>query len=224
MSSIKFADGRGGTFEMDLPGNDSDDWNVVMQESIDLNKGEFILDEFKKSFPHIKIKSYEELCRIASRSKALGKWLIQANLDYSLDSNLPLFLKNKIKPAEFAELSKDVRKIKLVVASNSVKRQALAEEYQANLAKLEKDEEENLSHMKKKSKILEILTLDSTVLPLSLQLQIDGFDPTLYGLSQENKRMFAREILIQFKKSLVDLVIANPEVDIKKLIEENATK
>lgn len=212
------------SIDVEQPDIDFENWTIVQEESISYDKPQFILDEWNKEFPDNQIDSYEKLVAVASRSKAMTLWLIDSNAKYSDYTQLPLFLENLISPKEYVALTTDIIEVNKVVADYSIKRQNLAKDYQQKLRKNESEEKETLDKIKSKSKLLQIMTLKQELLPLTLQMAIENYVPSDQTIMQESRRVYAREILIKFKKALVQELIKNPKLDVNNVIKMNELK
>jgi hypothetical protein len=206
------------------PSDDSSDWFVVQEESLSLDKGQLILNQFKQEFPHFNVNSYDELTEACSRSEYFNDWLINANLKFSEFSQVPLFLKDSIKGEEFKEIQNNLTKVNKIIGLNSQKKQKLAAEYKNSIKHIDLNEKNEIGKILDSNKILKILSLKSTYLPFSIQLMIQKYVPNDLDEVQESRRMYGRECLIRYKKYLVDLVISDPTFDIDAEIESNKIK
>lgn len=209
-------------FTVNRPDVDTDNWTVVKQESLSYDKGSIILSKFNEEFPKIAIDSYELLCKICSRSRSLNEWLITKNLEFSEFSQLPLFLKDKITPKSFQTLQVDIVKLNTTVATFAKKRETLARKYEEDLIKLEREELAEVVKLKGNNKILKVLSLNSTYLPITIQLAIENYIPT--DSLADSRRTYGRECLIQYKSALIDLIINDPDINIDAVIESSVLK
>lgn len=221
------------SFSMEIDGNvftvdnneiNYEDWTVIKQESYKLSKSELVLAKFRKDFSAFQIDDYEMLTRVCSRSSKLTEWLINANLIFSDEAQLPLFLKDIVEPKQFNSLQTDLTKINKVISDYSIKKRDLAERYKNDLKRLDNEEEIDVNKIKSKDKLLTVLSLNSTCLPLTLQLQIEKYVPKDKENMQESREMYGRESLIQYKKMLCKIVMEIEDVDIKKIIDDNQLK
>lgn len=224
MSTFEFNKNENELFEFEVPSMNEEEWMVVQQESITFDKGEFILEEFKKDFPGVNVTDYDMLCNVASRSKRLSSWLAAANLNYSEMTQLPLFLKDLVDTKQYLEVQTDIVKVKKTVTKYSQERQKLAEEYRVKLKKIEENEQLELNKVKENNQILYALTLNSQYLPLSLQLLIEGYVPTASGTMEESRKVFGRELLIQYKKTLIELYLKDPSINLREVVTLNEVK
>jgi arsenate reductase-like glutaredoxin family protein len=216
------ADGK--TYSVKDPDGNFKDWTVIKQESFKLDKSTLILDKFKKDFPQYKIDDYEFLTRACSRSKEMTQWLINANLEYADEAQTPLFAKDIIEPGHFKQLQSKITEISKVISKQSLKKRELADKYKSDLKDLENEEKILVNKIKGDDKYVKILSLNSTYLPFTLQIQIEGYVPKDKENLQESRDVFARETLIQYKRTLCQMVKDNPKVDIDGVIESNLLK
>lgn len=214
----------GSVFTVDNNDINYEDWTVIKQESYKLSKSELVLSKFKKDFSAFQIDDYEMLTRVCSRSKKLTEWLINANLIFSDEAQLPIFLKDIVEPKQFSNLQSDLTRINKVISDYSIKKRELADKYKNDLRKLDVEEENAVDKIKEKDKLLTVLSLNSTCLPLTLQLQIEKYVPKDIENMQESREMYGRESLIQYKKMLCKIVMEVKDVDIKKIIDDNQLK
>lgn len=224
MTSFEFKKNNDELFEFEVPSMNEEEWMVVQQESVTFDKGEFIIEEFKKDFPGVNVSDYDMLCNVASRSKRLASWLAVANLKYSEMTQLPLFLKDLVDTKTYLDVQKDIVKVKKIVTKHSQERQKIADEYKAKLKKIEQDEQNELNKVKENNQILYALTLNSQYLPLSLQLLIEGYVPTASGTMEESRKVFGRELLIKYKKTLIELYLEDTSISLRDVVTLNEVK
>lgn len=214
---------NGKTYEFDDPSGNSDDWTVVKQESYKLSKRETVLKKFNEEF-QFDVEDYDQLTRVCSRSKVFTNWLINANLAYSEEAQLPLFVKDVIEPQHFRKLQSTLSKINVIYSEQSLKKKKLAEQFKNDLKVIEQEEIDLADKLKKQDKLLHILAMNSTYLPFSIQLKIEKYVPKDEEKSQESREVFGRECLINYKRMLCKVVIDNPGIDIVELINTNMLK
>lgn len=223
----------GKSYEVRTPDKDPSNWIVIKQESLSYEKGDIILDKFREEYPQFNIVSYDELTKLCSRSKIFTDWLIKANAEYAEFAQLPLFLVDKVKPENYTKLQNKLTNISKEQSNFGKLKTALAIKYQEELRKLNEKEKQlidkNLNEPiddtdLKLNKILKVLSIDSTYLPFSLQMVIQRYVPSSLEDPQESGRVYAREILIRYKESLVDAVLNNPDLNVDELIKTNMLK
>jgi hypothetical protein len=213
-----------GDLEVKLPDETLDNWVVVKQQSIKYVKGDIILEKFNKDFPHAVVDSYDVICDLASRSTKISEWLVNANTVYSELAEMPLYLDGLVEPKIYKGLTQDIQRINETIGSFSQSRQQLAEKYKNELKILEKKEKEAINKIKGDNKFLRVLTLNTTSLPLTLQLMINGYSPSNSENLQESPKVFAREMLINYKVSLIKKIIEDPNFKVDIVIDDNQLK
>jgi hypothetical protein len=213
-----------GDLEVKLPDETLDNWVVVKQQSIKYVKGDIILEKFNKDFPHAVVDSYDVICELASRSTKISEWLVNANTVYSELAEMPLYLDGLVEPKIYKGLTHDIQRINETIGSFSQSRQQLAEKYKNELKVLEKKEKEAINKIKGDNKFLRVLTLNTTSLPLTLQLMINGYSPSNSENLQESQKVFAREMLINYKVSLIKKIIEDPNFKVDTVIDDNQLK
>jgi hypothetical protein len=213
-----------GDLEVKLPDETLDNWVVVKQQSIKYVKGDIILEKFNKDFPHAVVDSYDVICDLASRSTKISEWLVNANTIYSELAEMPLYLDGLVEPKIYKGLTQDIQRINETIGSFSQSRQQLAEKYKNELKILEKKEKEAINKIKGDNKFLRVLTLNTTSLPLTLQLMINGYSPSNSENLQESQKVFAREMLINYKVSLIKKIIEDPNFKVDIVIDDNQLK
>jgi hypothetical protein len=213
-----------GDLEVKLPDETLDNWVVVKQQSIKYVKGDIILEKFNKDFPHAVVGSYDVICELASRSTKISEWLVNANTIYSELAEMPLYLDGLVEPKIYKGLTQDIQRINETIGSFSQNRQQLAEKYKNELKILEKKEKEAIDKIKGNNKFLRVLTLNTTSLPLTLQLMINGYSPSNSENLQESQKVFAREMLINYKVSLIKKIIEDPNFKVDIVIDDNQLK
>jgi hypothetical protein len=202
----------------DIP-TDTSKWVVIKEESYRPDKRKFVLDRFKKDYPQIPVKDdVDTIYALCSRSAALTQWLAAVNMQYSITESEPTYYRDKLDPSRFSTVSEQLLSIR------SINREKSAAELEA--ANRYKQEMENISRrFTVPSDIVKetrVIMMNSTELPLSIQLSIENYTPAQRG--GPDRKAFAREALIRYKVALLDLIKKDSNVDIEKVIKENLTK
>jgi anion-transporting ArsA/GET3 family ATPase len=217
--------GSYGTIKFSPPSDRVNDWLVIKQESISYDKDVVLLESYNKNFPYAKVNNYEELTDIVSRSSKLNEWFANESLKYGMAVQVPLYLKNKLEPSQFKEVSRKIAEINDIIANSSKIRQAEAVKYKETLDTINTDEKSQIDNIIKDDNIVEVLTLSSERLPISIQLLINRYTPKDADIDEKlAKKSFSRECLISYKTSLLELVQQKPEIKISDVIEENRLK
>jgi hypothetical protein len=118
-----------GKFDIVVDTTDNSKWTVIRQESYSLDKHELIMRKFNEDFPQFNVENYKMLTDACSRSESMTLWLINANLTYSEESQVPLFVKDIIEPEHFVKLQSDLTLINKKVSEVSLEKRALVENY-----------------------------------------------------------------------------------------------
>lgn len=208
-----------GTYYVNEPPTDVESWLTIKEEKYRPDKSKFVYEKFRQDYPNIKIKDSDQVYALASRSAKLNSWLANVNLEYALQENAPTFYRDHVSAEQFIEADKEVKKINVLNSEKAKEQSLAAQSYKDELERIEKKYCEKI---KTSNTIAKILALNTTALPLSIQLAIDNYTPA--QSSSPNQRTYSRECLINYKITLLKVVNNNPEVDIDKLITDNQVK
>jgi len=201
---------------------DFNDWATIKGESYTPDRAEFILDRFKQDFPEHGEVSYDLLMATISRSKPLSRWLAQTNLDYSVSAQVPEYFKDHVEPDEFNKSSKIITQYNKLLAEESQETQAAAAAYQKRIDDINK-KYVALKEKYTRDNLVRILTMQSNELPITLQLAIENYTPEA-DASAPDKRRYAREMVINYKVSLLKILKENPDIDINDVITRLSVK
>lgn len=201
------------------------DWVVIKEQSYLPNKEEYIKNAFNKRFPKISLPAdetvaYNFITNLASRSEVVAEALALFNAEYSISAQMPTYYKDVLDNKTFEKARSEITQYNNVVADYQNKRQQAAIKYKKELEQIDKNEQESLNKFKQ-NKVLQVLTLPSTSLPLSLQVAVEKYTA---DEKSPNKKVYLREILSNYKKYLLKELKANPDLDIQKLIKDNQEK
>lgn len=210
----------------DINVNDPKSWKTIQQEDYRPDRNDFILKAFKKKFPkHANaVNSIETVNNLASRSKTINNWLVSAGIEYVLEVQAPQYLKDLVDPKEYKDASEDLAELNKLATKRSLEEQLVVKEYKDKIAKIE-EKYDKLTESAKKSNVVKILSLNSTSLPITLQLMIENYSPSVTS-SSPDKKTYAREILVNFKISLLKYFTKkeNKDVDINEFLTEISEK
>lgn len=209
----------GSDYDVNAPPSDSNAWLVVQEELYRPDKGKFVLDKFQSDYPSITVNDEEQIYSLASRSTMLAEWLAKTNIEYAVIEGAPTYFREYVDPSDFEKASDEVRRISLSLSEKAKAQEAAVQEYKNKLAKIDK---EFSLKIKTDNKIAKVISLNSTLLPLSIQLAIDNYTPA--AESTINQKTFGRECLMNFKIALLKALKKNPELDIDKIVKENQVK
>lgn len=222
---------KDGFIEFNQPDKSEDNWVVIKSESVVFDKKALILAKFTEDFPNLPISGVDDdvrfdvLTRLCSRTRALSRWYAQASLLYSDLTQMPAYLEGQVAPSDYAGIKDKILILNRKIAKDAEARRELARDYERKLKKLEEDAEIETAKIIGNDKVFEIITLTSEAMPSSLQLAIESYTPSDKSLEiGESRKKYAREMLIQFKVKLLQLIKADPTINIKRLIDEISLK
>lgn len=198
---------------------DPDLWLIIQDEKYRPDRGAFILERFIESYPNVNVKGdVTKIYALCSRSAALGEWLAAQNLDYALIQNEPTFYRDIIDQDSYKAVSSELQENSTRGRDRANEELVAARKYKDEMDKIDK----KYSKFKFKLKESRIINMNSTELPLTLQLAIENYTPS--SSDSPNRRAFARELLINYKISLLTAISDDPSIDIEALIRDSYTK
>lgn len=212
-----------GNVSVTTPSTDESGWYVTEQQSFTIDKGEFMLKEFAKDFPKFKVNDYDVLQRVVGRSTKLQEWFQKTSLLYADSIQLPVSFKELFSPKDYNRFYKDILSYKTVLAQESAEIEELSKKFSTDLKEIKKKYKDKTDKIIGKEKVYSILSMNSSDMPISLQIEIEGYTPVTGDVTQK-RRMYGREMLLKYQRSLIKLVNDDPLVDIDAIIEENRVK
>lgn len=212
-----------GEVEIQQPSKREADWYVIKQQSFKINKEQYILKQLEKDYPHIKVVDYNQFNNLLSRSKKLQEWYSLVNIMYADSVQLPVAFKEMFEPDEYQRYFDDLQSYKKSLADESTMVEIKTREFNNDLNDLRKEYQNERNEIVNKNKYYPILTMTKQQLPLTIQLQIENYSPKDGDITQRRDQ-YAQEMLISYKKALIQKVKNNPELDIIKLIDEMQEK
>lgn len=207
------------SYIVDDPDKDPNNWLIIKEESYRPDKPKFIEQKFRKDYPNIKIKNADQVYSLASRSAILNEWLAKVNAEYAVIEGAPTYFRDFVEPKDFDNASKEVLKLSTANAAKAKAQAEAASEYKDKLIQINKEFESKLSTS---NNLAKIISLNTTCLPLSIQLAIDNYTPA--SSSSPNQKAYSRECLINYKIKLIEALSKDKKLDIDKLITENREK
>lgn len=205
---------------------ESKSWKVIQSSEYKPDRQEWMLKKFRKEFPKQAeaVSSFEILNSLASRSMRVSQWFANSSAEFILEVDVPLYLKDLIDPKEYKNASENLQLLNKNAASRSSEEVKTVQEYKSNMEKISM-KYDRINEGIIKNKIVRILSINSQYLPITLQLMIENFTPAADGKSPD-KKTYAREILTQFKISLIKYFTAkeNKESDLEEFLKEIAEK
>lgn len=212
-----------GDLRVKYPSSDINDWYTIEQQSFTVDKGEYILKEFSKDFPGFKVDDFQYLLKVINRSKTLREWYARTSLLYANTVQLPVGYKDLFEPNQYLKMMEDMTSYKNNLVKESEEIEKISNEFTNNINNI-RDKYRSLNEqIVSKNKLYPILTLTGEDLPLSIQMEIEGYSPATGDISNSQKA-FSKELLIQYKRALINKVKENPNIDIVKVIDANRLK
>jgi hypothetical protein len=209
--------------DVNRPTSDSENWYIIEQQSFTIDKEDFILSEFAKDFPHVKVKDFQQFELVLSRSSKLQEWYALASLKYTDSIQLPVAYKDLFKPSEYKEYFKDIQEYKSNLAGESAEIEKISAQFKKELNKIKNKFKDLNDKIIDKNKFYPIITMTGQDLPLSLQLEIEQYTPKTGEVTQQ-RSLYGREMLINYKRTLIEKVQADPDLDVLQLIENMKLK
>jgi hypothetical protein len=208
-----------------------DNWTVKKSEVVMYYKEEVIVKSFQAAFPHISLlgDSYEDKFQfiggLVSRNDKLLEWFSLEKLKYSDLAQLPSYLKDLIEPKKFSELQEKVSNVNRTISYYSARRSVAAKEYQQKLKDIDNEMILKVNSIKGEDKIIKVLTLTSQSLPLSMAAALERYNTNSSDADfADKKKLYVRELLTNFKVSLLKLIKEDPDIDIDLIISELSLK
>jgi hypothetical protein len=208
-----------------------DDWKVVKAQVSSYEKQEVIVKAFESQFPDLKLlgsdsyEKFEFLTKLCSRNASLIEWFAGQKLIYSELAQLPNYLKDVVDPSEFQLLKEKIFDVNKVIAEYSDKRLRASENYNKQMKLIETDLNKAVDAIKANNKVLKVLTLTSQSLPVSMAIALESYNAKTDSSDfEEKKKLYVRELLTEFKISLLKLISKDPEIDIDALIKDISLK
>lgn len=196
-----------------------EDWLIIKDEKYRPDRGNFILENFNKDFPQIKVgDDVQKVYSLCGRSTVLIEWLAKKNLEYALIQGEPTFYRDEIKVDVYKKVSDELLANSSRSKLRSQEELSAAEEYKYKMDKISK-KYSDYNFIMKESRVI---SMNSTELPLTLQLAIENYTPA--SDDSPNRRSFARELLINYKLKLIKIINEKPDVDIEALIKDAYVK
>lgn len=202
---------------IDMPSTNPNDWLITRENSLRPERGEFVLKEFRRQYPSIKVKDIEQMYKVCARSQLLSNWLSLVNADYVQDVKIPGYARNIISSTDIENSRKIIDEINNINKNKSAAIKKAADTFKETLDNIENDEAYKLPT--NVDKITKILILNTSDMPVSLQLAIENFVPASNDNFPDTKS-YARELLFQYKKSLLTMVKNDSSIDIEGVINK----
>lgn len=158
---------------------DPSKWEVVKAVEYRPDKDKYVLDAFKRSFPHLTgVTRAEDIYKLASRSASLNEWLAKTNVSYAGSTQVPGYIKGLVNQEDYINAQSKITSLNALTITHAKKLEALAIDYKNRVDAVNRELEEGKARIIQNDKIMHILTLNTTSLPLSIQLAIENFTPS----------------------------------------------
>lgn len=238
----------GSSISINEPDVNPSNWMIIKEDVFKPDKDLYIYEEFIKDHSNLQkaITVYQpipnqtkvdyettssKIYALASRSQSLNIWLARKNLGYAQNANVPTFYSDKTTPQQYAQLQKTLVGLSEIEQTRAEKLNELATNYKLEIARTEAQFDEKAKNFTNSDSSIanqvKILNLNTTSLPLTLQLAIENYTPAASTGSTPvapTKKQYARELLISYKRALLDVVKAKTTVDITAVIDELSLK
>lgn len=221
MANINLTNGEVVILFEEVPTNSSE-WKTTQTEDYQPDRELFVYNAFIRDYPDLPLPRDQEaaiitIYSLCSRSSALGSWLKNINSSYAAEAVLPRYIEGIVSPETFSKAQKTLTQISKIQADKSRRELLANEKYKKEMADIEKNFENETSKLTG-DKIIRILNVKSTELPLTLQLAIENFTPS-EDANAPDRRTYAREVLLRYRISLFQYLQRNPSANIAEVIE-----
>lgn len=206
---------------LEKPTEESDSWYVSIDDEYLPDYKKFVMDRFNRDYPHIKLDyDWDKFGRLISRTRVLQEWKLLIDSEYSSNVTVPRYYSELVNPDDYkkarnliTEYSRNERN-----RSDELNEAALAykKKYDQINSKYDKLSEEITSN-----DIVFIATLNSNLLPITLQCMIEDYVPADASDSVQ-KRKYAREILVRYKMTLLKAL--NEGRNVRDIVSSLQTK
>lgn len=213
---------EGKDYSLAVDDGDDKSWYIIKEESYRPDKDKFVLDKFNEKYPKMKQTKIQTVYNLCSRSSTLNVWLAGINLEYAKSSQVPTFYRDLVEPDVFKETQEELTKINKLESDKAAIELELAKSYKAELKRVVSEYENKVNQIIK-TKTIRVLNLKSTDLPIYIQLAIENYTPGK-ATDSPDKKTFGRELLINYKKMLLQILSKNKDVDIQKIIDDAREK
>lgn len=205
---------------------DAEKWFISKEEAYQPDKDAFIEERFKKDHPIIKGANADTIYALCSRSSTLANWLASVNVEYAQSAALPSFYSDLVTPSDYKVTMEVITGINKVEAERAKELQKAAIAYREAIKTINVEKDAEVKKIRDTAGTiatpLEIILMNTTKLPLTLQLAIENYTPK--DRKAPSRRAYAREVLINYKRTLLDIWVKDKKFNISKAIDELASK
>jgi len=202
--------------EVPEPLPNSENWYVSNTQTVSISKDQFFLTSWRSDFPTIKVEKFDEISALVSRSKALQDWYAKKNVEYIRRIEVPGYLDKVLPPDDFNKIKQDLKEVNAAFSEEGAAIKEASDEFKRKLEAIRLKTKERLGKVYQ-NKIVRVVTMNASELPLSLLVKIEGYTPKTDDPTQSRER-YAQEVLYNYQRSLVQLLQSKPDVDIEAVI------
>lgn len=203
--------------------DDPKQWRVIKSESYLPDRNDFVVKCWANDHKEFDTPNAETIYRLCSRSKNLSSWLEKVNLKYVISEAPPDYLKDFIDPNQFAKSTEILNKLSKHSKNETNELIEESKKYKNKVKEITK----KYADIYKKETIpnfVKIINLKSNDLPISFIMAIDNFS-SAKGEDSPKAKTYARELLLTFKKGLLEFIKDKPEdFNIDQVIEDLKAK
>lgn len=208
---------------VEKPDKDDQNWVTVQQQSFTIDKSSFMLEKFKSDYSYVDVKDYDQLLDVVNRSAILKDWFSKVSLEYANSIQLPLSIKDFYSPDEYQQQFTDIQEYRKNLSSQSYEIESAAQDFDVKVRLINRKYSDLNQKILKRSRMLPVLTMTIEQLPITLALLISKYRVSVDDDTNKT-RIYARELLIQYQRSLLKVLNEHPGVDAQDLIYELASK
>lgn len=205
-----------------LPDTDPEKWLGLNDDEFRGDRKIYIENKWNQDHPSMKLTEYDSIIGLCNRSRIASQWLAKVNSEYSNEQQVPIFFTNLISPEKMKELRVKNETISSLQFEYSDKVREESEAYKTKLNALDNTYKPQLDALVKEDKYLKIANLPSDMLPLTMILAIESYNPK--DQAAPTRRAYARECLIRYKVSLLKKLVKDENFDVDKYIDDNSSK
>lgn len=198
-----------------------DDWYTIESETIALSRNIEIVNRFEEEF-NIKLNQKDDNANISyffeivSRNNSVREWYTKQKLIFNEVSEIPKYISENLTLDEYSITKQNLIRSKKLTVEVSTKIQELSERYQKDI----KAEKEKINKFVKEGndRFFEVLNLGVNDLPLELTIKVMNYVPS-DDEDISSQKVYAREMLIQYKIFLINKLKENPDISVYDLIK-----
>lgn len=203
------------------PAKDKSEWLINKEDDLRPERAEFIYQAFTRDYPTIKVNNVDKVYALCSRSKLLVDWLAIENAKFSLAVKVPTYIQDNISPETYKTVEEQMTKLNKVQSEKTTVINAAVARFKAEMKAIEDNSVYKVPPTV--HPVTKIMLLNSSDLPISISLAIENY--TYEGTDDyPDQKAYAREMLIRYKSSLVELWKQDMKIDIDNVIRSNRVK